>query len=207
MLELAELEPLLKQDLKRQIMSPSVLLSQFRFIDPNSRKSTSYTDPLFVPVYYYLGKHLKPKSLLEIGFWLGLFSGCFHKSCDTVETMTAFQRKTDDYYSPRLAIKNVKDNYRGEFDMYTGEFLDEIFQQKLKAREWELVFVNEQLFYDEHKAVLEAAWSVMPLGGVIVVDYLDLHQPSREALESFCRVKNTTFSKFTTRYGLGIVQK
>lgn len=59
--------------LKKELISGKLLLDRFCMINEDSRKSPSYSDPKFTAFYYHLGKYLEPKSLLEVGFDLGLF--------------------------------------------------------------------------------------------------------------------------------------
>jgi predicted O-methyltransferase YrrM len=183
-----------------------VLLNKFRFIDEGSRQTAAYSDPRYIPFYYHLGKFIQPKTLLELGFNLGLFSGCLLKSCKSVEYFVGFQEKTPEYYSPRFGIKNVRDEYKNALDVYIGSIVDDEFAAKLK-KGWDLVIVNEKLGYDKHLSYLETVWPHINLGGVVVMDYIASHDPAKEAFHNFCKISNRKPITFTTRYGTGIIQK
>ena len=77
-----ELKSLLEEKLNKQLPS-RIFLDRMRVLDEDSRKTSAYNDPKYIPFYYWLGTLIKPKSLVEIGFRLGLFSGNFLKSCKT----------------------------------------------------------------------------------------------------------------------------
>jgi predicted O-methyltransferase YrrM len=206
-MELRELEEKLSLDLKRQLISPSVLLDGLRIIDDEDRKSSQYVDPLYVPFYYHLGKYLKPKSLLECGFGLAFLSTCFMKSCRTVEVMFALQERVDEFYSNRIAIKNIKTVFDGTFYYHYGQILDATCQEKLNANNWDLAFLNDKLHYDKHMLQLDIVWDHLNDGGHIVADNIIAHTHAATALMNFCKIKNIKPIIFKTRFGTGIIQK
>ena len=95
---LKELEDKINKDLKNQYVPSYILLDRLRVIDEDSRKTSSYVDPYYIPFYYYLGKYLKPFNLLEIEVNLGFFSCSFFKSCVDVDSYLGFQSKTKDFH-------------------------------------------------------------------------------------------------------------
>lgn len=205
-MQLQEIKETLQPQLNKQLISPRILLSKFRLIDERSRETGAYQDPLFTPFYYHLGKVVAPKSLLEIGFRLGLLSGCFLKGCNTVENFLAFQAHDDVFYSPRLASANIRDVYKGEFYTHVGKLNDESFVEKLKSN-FDLVLVNEQLSYDQQRDCLDLVWDHMNLDALLVLNYTDSHPANKEAFETFCKVVQREPIYFKTRYGTAIVQK
>jgi len=205
--DLDKLEDNINSDLKKQLISSRVLMNNFRFIDESSRRTPAYSDPLFVPFYYYLGKYIKPKTVLEMGFRLGLFSGSFFKSCSTVDYFFAFQNKPETFYSPRLARANVKQSYKGLIDFYVGTVLDNVFVDKLSCKSWDLVIINEEENYDTHRTYLDYIWPNISHEGLVVVDYVNSHKPARDALVDFCKGNNRDPIFFKTRYGVGMVKK
>src|SRR5262249_14158519 len=125
-----ELKERLEQKLNKLYPS-KVFLDKLRVIDEESRKTSPYSDPRYVPFYYWLGTMVEPVSLLEVGFRLGLFSACFLKGCKTVKKFLGFQQETEEFYSPNLGRANVRDNYKGESKVYVGSFMDEAFESML----------------------------------------------------------------------------
>ena len=205
--DLGSLVKSINSDLKGQLISSRVLMNNFRFINELSRKTPAYSDPLFVPFYYYLGKYIKPKTVLEMGFRLGLFSGSFFKSCSTVDHFFGFQSKPEGFYSPRMARANIKQSYRGSIDFYMGTVLDDVFVEKLSSKSWDLVIINEEENYDTHRTYLDYIWENVSHEGLVVMDYVNSHKPAGDALIDFCKGNNRDPIFFKTRYGVGVVKK
>lgn len=201
-----ELKQELDASLARQLVG-SHIMSHFCTIDVESKLAGSFHDPRYVPFYYYLGKYIQPKTIAELGFRIGLFSGAFFKSCDTVEYLLAFQRKTDKYYSPRVGFKNIKRDYKGPVDFYYGNISDDEFISKLDTRSWDLVLINEEVNYDMHMNYLDYVWPRVSINGYIVMDNISSHDPAKRAFDSFCANRKLEPIRFNTRYGTGIVQK
>jgi len=204
-MEVQELRKVLETSLNKQLVGSNIM-SHFCFITEDSKKTSAFGDPRYVPFYYYLGKHIAPRNLLEIGFRLGLLSGAFLESCRSVEYFLAYQESTGDFYSPRMASKNVKRNHKKKpLEFYFGQIEDETFLEKLSARKWDLVIVNEEKDYDRHMFYLDLVWEHMNLGGHIVMDYVKSHDLAARAFQSFCKTKNREPIIFSTRYGTGLV--
>lgn len=194
--------------LRKQGISSSVILSRFRMINEESRKTSAYTDPRYVPFYYYLSQEIQPKSMIEIGFRLGLLSGTFLMGNKSVEYFLAFQKASEDeYYSPRLGKRNIQDNYKGEFDVYVGDITDERFEQIFNKRMWDLLIINEETTYDRHMQYLEFAWDEMNSGGFIIMDYVNYHKPAGKAYYNFCKAQSRDYIVFDTKYGVGLIEK
>ncbi len=206
-MELRELEEKLNFDLNRQLISSTVLLDDLHIIEEDDRKLSQYADPRYVPFYYHLGKYLKPKNLLEYGLGLAFFSTCFMKSCRTVEKFFAFQERDKNFYSNRMAIKNIKRVFNGKFYYHLGRIVDADCQEKLSVDKWDLVFINEKLHYDTHMLHLDIAWEHLNEGGYIVVDYAITHPNAAKSLANFCKIQNIKPIIIKTRYGAGIIQK
>lgn len=206
-MELNELKQQLELRLSKAPVSSRVFLDRFRLISESSRLTSSYCDSRYAPFYYYLGCEVKPKRMVEVGFRLGLLSGCFLMGCKTVDDFLAFQQETDDFYSPRLGKANIRDNYKGKFDIYVGNTTDPVWDEKIQEEKWDIVFINEELDYDTHMAYLDMSWRNLRYDGMIVMDYVDRHEPSRDAYDNFCKVKQREPVKVNTRYGVGLVKR
>lgn len=205
-MDLLELKAKLEQKLNKRL-SARVFLDSLRVIDEASRQSAAYNDPLYVPFYYWLGTFAQPKSLIEIGFRLGLFSANFLRACKTVQLFLAFQEKTEDYYSPRLARANVKSHYRRKMFVHVGNIHDERFEFLLKQTVWDLVIINEEVSYDLHRLYLDVLWSKLSIDGLICMDYIGRHKPAKDAYYDFCRTKSRDPVLIATRYGVGLIKK
>jgi len=201
----------LKDDVEGKVrasnLSTRVFLDQFRVIDESSRKTGAYNDSRYAPFYYYLGCLIQPKSMVEIGFRLGLLSGCFLKGCKEVENFLAFQEKTEIFYSPRMGRSNIKDVYKKTFDIYLGKLYDGGWLERFKKQTWDVIFINEEKNYDQHMDYLESTWPQVSYNGLVVMDYVSSHEPAKEAYLNFCKIKNRDSTLIDTRYGVGLVQK
>ena len=191
----------LQEDLKKKTISPRALLSDFRFLTEESRLTGAYQDPLYFPLYYYLGRRSPAKNLIEWNFNLGLYGGCFLKGNDTVENVFAFHKKTEEFYSSRIGVSNIGNHYQGNFEICNGTV--EEAQEVLGKDSWCAAIVNGEVPHKEQISRLEILWEHIKLDGWIIVDYIE----SDSGFEDFCRIKNRVPIVFNTRYGIGIIQK
>jgi hypothetical protein len=195
-MELIDLKNVIEEDLDKQLISPNVLLSKFRMLSEDSRKSPNYIDPRNMPFYYHLGKYLKPNVLLEVGFDLGLRSGCFLKSCNTVKHLLA---QSNDRDSVRLGIKNIRDIFKGKFDLSIGDL-----SIKLKL---DLVIINDDLEYEEYRNIFDLVYAKLMLDGFMIVGYAESNLLCKDALKAFCKIHNRKSVLISTRYGTRIIKK
>lgn len=204
--KLEDIKRPLMEKLHKQLIPARILLDKFRVIEESSRKTAAYTDPLYMPFYYYLGSLVTPKKIAEFGVRLGLVSGSFFCGCKTTEHFFAFQEKSEDYYSTRLAKHNLKSSYKGLMDFYLGTIYDEELEDKFVARDWDIVIISDNRDYDYHRAILDLAWKGISSDGLIVSDNMS-SSGIKKAFSDFCQSKNRDFSDIKTRYGVGIMQK
>ena len=197
----------LMTDLDRQLVGSKVLLQSFRLIDETSRRTAAYADPRFAPFYYHLGKYVQPRKLLCVGLRLGLLPGCFLKSCDSVESILAIEAQRDTYYSPRLATKNIRQHFKGDFRFKTASLENPSNQSPFDDDVWDMTIVDEEFDYDVCRIVLDKIWDNTAEGGLIVVDYLESAQPNGKAFRDFVKIHNRTPVEFSTRYRVGVVEK
>lgn len=203
---LQDLEKKLNFELSRQLVSTNVLLSRLSLLNEGSRLTPAYQDPRYIPFYYYLGKYITPKNLLEIGANLGFFSSAFLKSCKTVENILIFEKKQEVSDPPRFAIKNIKMVYKKQLDWHYGKILDVELQEKLAKQKYDLCFFNEKsLNYDEYRIFLDIIWERISEDGLLVFDFAN--DKGKVAYEDFCKTKNRDFIILKTRYGTGLMRK
>jgi len=194
--------------LKKQAISGRYLLDRFCLIDETSRRSPAYVDPTYAPFYYHLGKIIKPQNMIEIGFNLGLLSSSFMLSCRTVELFFGFKEgKKEDFHSERIGKLNLKKVFKKKRIFYNGNMFDKEFENIMKSNAWDMVMINEEKDYDKQLQYMETAWEKLNKNGILVIEYIDSHRPSREAFKSFSDNKEVERLEFKTRYGTGIVLK
>jgi hypothetical protein len=201
------LQSKLNEDLNVGAISGRVILDRLRLIDEDSRKTAPYLDHKYAPFYYYFGKYIKPKTLLEIGFDLGLLSCSFLTSCKTVNNFLGFHEANSEYVSTRIGKSNIKLRFKNESNFYLGQIHDDQFQQYFLNHFWDVVLINEETSYDKHLDYLEFVWEQMSENGILIAEYINRHEPAKEAFEAFSHSKNRKSIIFQTRYGTGIIQK
>jgi len=189
------------------VMSGRALLSTFRMLDEASRLTPAYSDPRYAPFYYILGQERPAKYLLEFGFGIGIASGCYVRGCKTVEKILTFQESGKNYYSPRIGIHNLKNYFRGSLDVYVGKATDEIFETKLTAQKWQVVFLNEEKDYDTLMLYLDLIWENMEELGTLVVEYARSNDIVAKAYADFCKRRGRATRILPTKFGVGILTR
>lgn len=206
-MDLNDLKGQLETDLDKAVVSSMVLLRNFHLLDDRSRLTGAYFDPRYIPFYYHLGKKIQPKFLLNIGFGLGLPSGVFLMACKTVEKLLALESPDQEFYSPRLALKNVKNRYKNWFKCCVSDLTDDDFVSEMKRNEWDAVLVTEPTSYDRQRAILDVAWNNLAYGGLMVVDHVLSDETNEQAFYDFCKINSREPVVVKTRYGVGMVRK
>ena len=206
-IDLDELVVFLNDSLKKQTMSGRSILDRFRVIDESSRKTAPYLDPYYAPFYYYLGKYIKPKSLVEIGFDLGLLSSSFLTSCKSVEHFFGYKSSSEEFSSNRIGKSNIKQCFKGKANFYVGNIFDKEFFDIFSLNLQDLIIINDETVYDKHLEYLDVMWSNVSEHGFIIAEYITRHMPAKDAFLSFCESKNRKPAILATRYGTGILQK
>lgn len=193
--------------IQKASIPPRILLSKFRFIDEASRYSRECLDPYYMPFYYFLGRHIPAKSLVEIGFGLGLNASCYLMGSPDTETYLSVQEPPQEYYSSRIGIGNVKRVWRHPFFVHVGNVHDEVFTDKLIEHKWDVALISDKKEYDIHMMWLNTLWETMKDDGVICMDYTTSHKQAERAYNDFCVIKHREPYVFPTRYGVGIIVK
>lgn len=203
-----EIQSTLSNKLRNQLITSRVLLDRLRLISEDSRKSSQYQDPKYLPFYYYLSRVLFPKKIVHIGFDLALPSCCFLQGSESAEEILGFQFASEKFYSPRLAFSNIKDIKNKNFfiDYYYGKFNDLEFIKKLQ-KNFDLFLITERLNNDQINELMDICWEYLNLDGFIVVDHLKSNKSMGDIFRDFCKGKNKPSIEFATRYGAGIIQK
>jgi len=194
-------------ELNKGIVTPRILLDRLRVSDEVYRKSSEYQDSRYVPFFYHLGKFISPKNLFQLGVSLGFPICSLLQSCESVEKIFLFQPRSNQFFSPRLAISNIKDYFKGDLGYSYGHFTDVEFTENFDKGNWDFAFVNVIATLDSYRNYLDLIWQQMPVGGILAVDYLSSYQESKEAFSIFCKIVNREPVVFDTRNGTGLIQK
>lgn len=206
MIDLSELKSLLTNDLQKKYIPSSVILDKLSIINEEDRKSSVYVDSNYIPFYYYLGKYLKPKKVLELGVNLGYISCAFLTSSTDVTDYLAYQELTNEFYPNKIVVKNIKKIFKNNLGLFVGKFSDSNFQNLLDCG-WDLIIFNEEKFYDKYLYQLDFLWEKMNKNGFLIMEKVLSNTPAKDAFNSFCLSKNIENLIFSTRYGTGIIKK
>lgn len=206
-MEIESLYKNIENKLLKKPISTTVLLSNMRLIDDNSRQTAAYQDPSYLPFYYYLGCQIKPKHVLQLGFRLGLSASCFFKGCKDTEFFLGQQNKINGHYSFRIGKGNLLDVYQGRYRMFYGDTGSEEFAVNVNKYKWDCVLIDEEVTYDEHMSYFNMAWSNLNSSGFILIDYINFHKPGKKAYSDFCLSRGKRELVFSTRYGVGLIQR
>lgn len=198
-----ELVTKINKILKKPVIPSDIILSKFKILD--IKKPYDYDNPIYYPFYFYLGREVKPKNVLEIGTSLGLISGCFFTSCKSTENFLTFQTYEDGNLAYKIAVKNIKRKYKKGFKFYMGDFYDEDFQTLLKEHKWDLILFNEEMNYDKYMSKLEILWQNLSLDGLLILDRVNSDKSSKQAYKDFCQIKNRENLIFKSKYGSGLI--
>lgn len=196
-----------ERDFSLGLVGTSVLLGRIRLIDEDSRKSPQYQDPKYLPFYYHIAKKISPISVLNVGFDLALPLCCFLKGSSSVARAIGLQVASADFYSPRLAVANIKDAKGRKFpvDFHFGKITDEALSRKLSGGV-DMAMITERVGSDLLD-VLEVCWQSLNLDGFIILDKAPPESPEGRLFSDFCRSKNRDFVFFSTRYGTALAMK
>lgn len=205
---LEELERDVNYRLKRQTMSTRALLDRLHLLDEASRKTSQYQDPNYLPFYYYLARSSSPKTVFQVGLDIGLPTCCFLSGCPAVDRVVAFQKREGSFYSPRMAISNIKIVRASglSFDFYLGSFSDESLESLISPGV-DMTLVTCECSDDELNDILYSSWERTNLGGMIVADHMRSKPKSFDVFRSFCKTQNRDHIFFETRYGNALVRK
>ena len=192
--------------MRKQPISSKVLLDRLRMLDDASRLTGQYQDPRYLPFYYYLSKHLSPRSLLHVGLDLGLPSCCFLMGCESVERLVTFQMASNKFYSPRIALSNLKDvRRRLSVEYHYGRIIDREMESKMISG-FDMALITSKMNDDQLNETLDVCWNHLNLDGIVVLDHAGDHKAGA-LFGAFCRAKNRPTVRFDTRYGVMATQK
>lgn len=192
-MDLQVIKSALEKDLDKSLISSNVLYNDCLFVSESSKKAPAFLDSRYLPLYYHLGKYIKPLTILEVGVGLALQSTALLKTSKSVVKYIGINSsKTDEPY----AQYNLRKNFGGEIE----------FSKEIKGH-WDLALVNDFSPYMDERSMLEEAWIGLSLGGLLVVDYVGRNPEVERAFNDFCKTKNRDSVIVKSRYGTGLVEK
>jgi len=191
----------LESDINKAIpLPPNILMSRFCFLSESSKFAQILSDYKYFPFYYYLGKRIQPKRLLEVGFGLGLVSGCFLQGNKTVEEFTAYQHPKSEFYSFLLARRNIFSVYKNKFT-----FINDILAL---AGQFDFAIINDDDYIiDDYRTLLDTVWDHLDYNGVLLIDHARYGSDCKQVLPDFFKVINRKPVFINTRYGVALLQK
>jgi predicted O-methyltransferase YrrM len=189
-----------REQLKTRLISSEALLSGTKMLDEGSRQSPQYKDAWYLPFYYHLGKQIAPVSVLQIGAKLGLVGACFLRSCQSVNVWVAM----DEGPSGRFVTSNLRLNSNPLRVQHTYvPFKENLECEEDDAFQCDLALLTEDYDSERYRKYLEFLWRYLKPEGLLVADYISSH----DVFQEFCRVANREPELFSTRYGVGIIQR
>ncbi len=197
----------LSRRLKLQFVSPRTLLGGMSVVDETSRLTGQYQDPNYLPFYYHMGRVFRPSRVFCIGLDLGLHLSCLLKGCPEPKSAVSLQPPSDSFYSPRLAVLNIKSAAGRKFPFFThsGLIQDQALSASLSSGV-DAVIVTREMSSDPLMEALDFCWKRLAPEGFLALDHLS-HRGSEQVFLDFCKSKGAEWSFFKTRYKMGIAIK
>ena len=193
--------------LNKRLVSPQSLMSRLPYVTSSATSRSFYTDPLYYPAYYHLGKCINPKSCVSLNLGSGLPIACFLLGSKGTEDVLTFQYKVDGLHYPRLAKHNIRQVFGKKLVIYFGEFLDQEFQVKLMSHKWECVLLDQEMSYDDCMLYLRVVWPQVDDGGLVILDYINYNTAVGRAYCDFCNECNRDGVIVNSKYGIGLIKK
>lgn len=201
--DLEQVTKKVQKDLESQLISGKLLLDRLSVIDEKSRKSPAYLDHRYAPFYYHLGKYLEANSLLEVGFNIGILSCSFLTSCKSIKEFFGFKEIFEEFIPTRIGKINIK-KFVKNIKIYTGKLYDEELE-KILNKKWDIILINEEKEFNKQLDYMEFFWPYLSDSGVMIVEHINSHQPSRKAVKAFCDRRDIKPIIFNTRYGTSLI--
>lgn len=193
--------------MQKQLMPPRTLLGGMRLIDESSRSSSQYQDPNYLPFYFHLGRVADPSDILCVGLDLGLQLSCLLKGCSSSKSAFCIQPPSDEFYSPRLALSNVRSVAGNRFpiELHVGRPHDHRPQEAVR-KGFDIALITRAMPGDDLMDSMDFCWKCLVSGGIMVVDYLS-HAEGDEIFRDFCLGRSAQHHLFQTRYSSGMTMK
>lgn len=190
--------------LDAQSMPPRALLGDMSLLDESSRSSGQYQDPDYLPFYYHVGRVFSPRRIFCLGLDLGLHVSCLLKGCVAPESAVCVQTPSDSFYSPRLALSNIRSAAGRRFPALAHEGrLDDASVQKSVSASLDLSMATQEASVDLLMEFMDFSWGRLRPGGLLLVDRLVFGE-SEDVFDDFCKGRGAEAMVFETRYHTGL---
>lgn len=194
----------LRRRLESQSVTPRVLLGDMRLLDESSRSSGQYQDPDYLPFYYHVARVFCPRKVFCLGLGLGLHVGCLLKGCSSPESAVCVQPPSDSFYSPRLALSNIRSAAGRRFPALAHEGrLDDPTLQRSVSGSFDLCMVTVEAPTDLLMEFMDFSWGRLRAGGLFLADRLVFGE-SEDVFDDFCKGRGADAMVFETRYRTGL---
>lgn len=194
----------LRRRLESQSVTPRVLLGDMRLLDESSRSSGQYQDPDYLPFYYHVARAFGPRRIFCLGLELGLHVSCLLKGCSDPDSAVCVQPPSESFYSPRLALSNIRSVSGRKFSALAHEGrLDDPTVQRAASGSFDLSMITVEAPSDLLMEFMDFSWSRLRAGGLLLVDRLVFGE-SEDVFDDFRRGRGADAMVFETRYRTGL---
>ena len=195
----------IQKEMEDSVLPTSSILNKAKFLD-NSNLSIEFNDKMYLPFYYYLGKHYQSKKVLSFGFGIGLEISAYLTSVQELDLFVALRGKKKTHYSPSLGGRNILSHGK----IRECYFLDDINKFNSFISQFglmDLVVITEVISYKKCMDYLNIAWEKIRDKGLIIIDHISSDNDMNRCYFDFCRGQNQEGITLNTRYGIGVVEK
>lgn len=193
--------------LKNSRLPTKVILNKLRIMAIDIKASYFIADPYYLPFYYYLGKNLESKNVLQFGFEKGYIAGAFVLGCNTVQNLLSLEEEHKEFYSPQFGINTLRSIYSGNKSIHVGNINNENYLTNLKQGLWDTVLVSSTVSYDQYMMYLKTIWSYLDNNSLIFIDRVNDHADAKKAMYDFAKIKNRNAFEMFSKFGTGLIVK
>jgi predicted O-methyltransferase YrrM len=157
------------------------------------KKIYEFDEKTFLPFFYFLGKKIKANSILEIGSYYGLKSGCFILGGSRPKKYFCYDRDTNTA-STRFAKKNL---YQFKIDEVNFHHYNSKITMNHNHQS-DVVIIND------HDALLNVDFFTKLVdkkiaNGIIIIDYPNMSQSTKIYLQNFTSLRKIPMLEFSNK--------
>ena len=157
------------------------------------RKIYEFDERTFLPFFYFIGKKIKAESILEIGSYYGLKSGCFILGGSNPKKYFCYDKDTNTA-STRFAKKNL---YQFKIDEVNFHHYNTKITME-HSHQSDLVIINDQdalLNVDFFTSLVDKKIA----NGIILIDYPNMAQSTKIYLRNFTTLRRLPMLEFNNK--------
>jgi len=157
------------------------------------KKIYEFDEKTFLPFFYFLGKKIKANSILEIGSYYGLKSGCFILGGSSPKKYFCYDRDANTA-STRFAKKNL---YQFKIDEVNFHHYNSKITMNHNHQS-DVVIIND------HDALLNVDFFTKLVdkkiaNGIIIIDYPNMSQSTKIYLQNFTTLRKIPMLEFSNK--------